>query len=63
MKTLSKVELKYLVLEKELIVIVKALEHWYHHLEEAKEVIQVITNQSNLTTFAIKQKLSWKLTR
>ena len=56
-------ELNYNIYNKELLTIVKALQHQRIYLERAKYPIQVITNHKNLTYFTIIKVLTKRQAR
>jgi hypothetical protein len=51
-------ELNYDIHDKELLAIVKSLEHWRHYLEGHPQIFKIWTDHNNLAYFRTKQKLS-----
>ena len=57
-KLMIDAELNYDIHDKELLAIVKSLEHWRHYLEGHPQIFEISTDHNNLTYFHTKQKLS-----
>ena len=49
----------YNIHDKELLAIVKSLEHWCHYLEGHSQIFEIWTDHNNFAYFCTKQKLSW----
>jgi len=58
-RKLSEPEERYEVHDKELLVIVKALQDWRPYLADIKKPIQIYTNHKNLRNFATTKQLNW----
>ncbi len=58
-KKLSKSEKRYEVHNKELLVIVKALQDWRPYLTDTEKSIQIYTNHKNLRNFVTTKQLRW----
>ena len=54
---MSSVEQNYNIADKELLIIIAALEEWYIYIEGAIEII-IYTNYKNLLTFIITKKFN-----
>jgi len=57
-KKLSKLKKRYEVHNKELLVIVKALQDWRSYLADTEKFIQIYTNHKNLRNFATTKQLN-----
>ncbi len=57
-KKLSEPEKRYKVHNKELLVIVKALQDWRPYLADTKKPIQIYTDHKNLRNFAMTKQLN-----
>ena len=62
-KTLIPVERNYDVYNRELLALVRALQHWRHLLLGAEHPIEVFTDHDNLTKYQHAQKLSRRVTQ
>ncbi len=58
-KKLSEPEKRYEVHDKELLVIVKALQDWRPYLTDTEKSIQIYTDHKNLRNFATMKQLNW----
>ncbi len=59
-RKLSESEKRYEVHDKELLVIVKALQDWRPYLADTEKPIQIYTNHKNLRNFATTKQLNWQ---
>ena len=57
-KAFTDVERNYQIYDKEMLVIIQALEEWQHFLEGAAEQIEIRTDHKNLAYFRTAQKLN-----
>jgi len=57
-KSLSSVEQKYKIHNKEILAIIHVLEEWRHFLEEATHLVEIWTNHKNLEYFMTAKKLN-----
>ena len=57
-KSMIDAELNYDIHNKELLAIVKSLEHWQHYLEGHPQIFEIWIDHNNLAYFHTKQKLS-----
>jgi len=62
-KKLSGPEERYEVHDKELLVIVKALQDWRPYLAGTEKPIQIYTDHKNLRNFATMKQLNWQQVR
>jgi transposase InsO family protein len=62
-KSMIDAELNYDIHDKELLAIVKSLEHWRHYLEGHPQIFEIWTDHNNLAYFRTKQKLSRRQAR
>ena len=62
-RKLSGLEKRYEVHNKELLVIVKALQEWRSYLAGLNKLIQIYTDHKNLWNFAITKELNWQQIR
>jgi len=62
-KKLSEPEKRYEVHDKELLVIVKALQDWRPYLADTEKPIQIYTDHKNLRNFATMKQLNWQQVR
>ncbi len=58
-RKLSEPEKRYEVHDKELLVIVKALQDWRPYLTDTEKSIQIYTDHKNLRNFATMKQLNW----
>ncbi len=58
-RKLLKLEKRYEVHNKELLVIVKALQNWRPYLADTEKPIQIYTDHKNLRNFATMKQLNW----
>ncbi len=58
-RKLSELEKRYEVHDKELLVIVKALQDWRPYLADIEKPIQIYTDHKNLRNFATMKQLNW----
>jgi len=58
-KKLSELKKRYEVHDKELLVIVKALQDWRPYLADTEKFIQIYTDHKNLRNFATTKQLNW----
>jgi len=58
-RKLSEPEKRYEVHDKELLVIVKALQDWRPYLADTEKPIQIYTDHKNLRNFATTKQLNW----
>jgi len=58
-RKLSELEKRYEVHDKELLVIVKALQDWRPYLTDTEKPIQIYTDHKNLRNFATTKQLNW----
>ena len=58
-RKLSESEKRYEVHDKELLVIVKALQEWRSYFADLDKLIQIYTDHKNLWNFAIIKELNW----
>ena len=56
--TMSPEERNYLVVDKEMLSVIRALEQWHHYLEEAKHQFDIWNNHANLQWFMKRQDLN-----
>ncbi len=59
-RKLSELEERYEVHDKELLVIVKALQDWRPYLADTEKSIQIYTDHKNLRNFATMKQLNWR---
>ncbi len=59
-KKLSESEKRYEVHDKELLVIVKALQDWRPYLTNTEKFIQIFTDHKNLRNFVTTKQLNWQ---
>ncbi len=59
-RKLSEPEKRYEVHDKELLVIVKALQDWRPYLTDTKKPIQIYTDHKNLRNFVTTKQLNWQ---
>ena len=57
-KSMTPAERNYDIRDKEMLAIVKPLEHWRHWLEGTKLLIEILTNHKNLVNFSNPQILN-----
>ena len=57
-KSIIDTKLNYDIHNKELLAIVKSLEHWQHYLKGHSQIFEIWTDHNNLAYFHTKQKLS-----
>jgi len=62
-RKLSESKKRYEVHNKELLVIVKALQDWRPYLAGTEKSIQIYTNHKNLRNFATTKQLNWQQVR
>jgi len=62
-RKLSELEKRYEVHDKELLVIVKALQDWRPYLAGTEKPIQIYTDHKNLRNFATTKQLNWQQVR
>lgn len=62
-KTLDAAEHNYPIYDRELLAIIKALEHWRVYLLDAPHKIQILTNHSSLQHFKDPKKISHRMAR
>ena len=62
-KSLSLVERKYEIHNKEMLAIIQALEEWQHFLEGAEHQFEIWTDHKNLEYFMSAKKLNWRQAR
>ena len=55
----SPLERNYDVFDRELLAIIKALEHWKHYLEGARHPFEIWTDHKNLEHFQTARNLLW----
>jgi hypothetical protein len=58
-KSLNDVQQNYMIHEKEMLVIVRALEEWQHFLEGMQHPVEIWMDHKNLEYFQKSQKLNW----
>ena len=63
LKSMTPAEQNYNIRDKEMLVIVKPLEHWQHWLEGTKLPIEILTNHKNLVNFLNLQILNQRQMR
>jgi len=62
LRKLSELKKRYEVHDKELLVIVKALQNWRPYLADTEKPIQIYTNHKNLRNFATTKQLNqWQI--
>jgi len=59
-RKLSEPEKRYEIHDKELLVIVKALQDWRPYLADTEKFIQIYINHKNLRNFATTKQLNWQ---
>ena len=57
-KTMQPAEWNYEIHDKELLAIIKALEHFCHYLQGNKYTTQIFSDHANLKYFIMKQHLT-----
>ena len=57
-KSLSPAKCNYDIYNKEMLVIIHALEQWCHYLKGAKHPVQILTDHKNLKYFMTAQELN-----
>jgi hypothetical protein len=57
-KSLNDVQWNYMIQDKEMLMIVQALEEWWHFLEGAQHLVEIWTDHKNLEYFQKLQKLN-----
>src|SRR5882762_11794 len=57
-KSLSPAKCNYDIYDKEMLVVMHALEQWHHYLEGPKHPVQILTDHKNLEYFMTAQKLN-----
>ena len=57
-RSLSDTECNYDIFDKEMLVIIQALEEWRHYLQGAKEPFEIWTDHQNLKYFTTMKKLN-----
>ena len=62
-KSLSPVELKYKINDKEMLAIVRALEEWRHLVEGVEHHCEIWTDHKNLQYFMMAKKLNRRQAR
>jgi len=62
-RKLSESEKRYKVHDKELLVIVEALQDWRPYFADMKKSIQIYTDHKNLRNFATTKQLNWQQVR
>jgi hypothetical protein len=62
-KSLSPVERNYEIHDKEMLVIIRALEEWQHFLEGAAQQVEIWTDHKNLEYFVTAKKLNRRQAR
>ena len=62
-RKLSELKKRYEVHDKELLVIIKALQEWRPYFAGLNKLIQIYTDHKNLQNFAIIKKLNWQQIR
>ena len=62
-RSLSDTECNYDIFDKEMLVIIRALEEWRHHLQGAKEPFEIWTDHQNLKYFTTMKKLNRRQAR
>src|SRR4030081_3284000 len=62
-KTMAPAETNYPIYDKEMLAIVKALQHWHAELEGTKDPVQVITDHKALEYFMTTKALSARQAR
>jgi len=58
-RKLSELKKRYKIHNKELLVIVKALQDWRSYLADTEKFIQIYTDHKNLRNFATTKQLNW----
>jgi len=58
LKFLNEIERNYKIYNKEMLVVIRELENWWHLLEDAKYKFKIWTNHKNLEYFIKAQKLN-----
>ena len=58
LKSMAPAKRNYNIRDKEMLAVVKPLEHWRHWLEGTKLLIEIITNHKNLVNFSNPQILN-----
>ncbi len=59
--TFTPTEQNYDIYERELLVIMKALIHWWHYLGWTKHPFTILTNHTNLLYYKTPKKLNWQI--
>jgi hypothetical protein len=62
-KALSTVEWNYNIYDKEMLVVIQALEEWHHFLEGGKHPLEIWTDHKNLEDFQTAWKLNQRQAR
>jgi len=60
LKKLSEFEKRYEIHDKELLIIVKALQDWRPYFADTEKFIQIYTDHKNLRNFATMKQLNWQ---
>jgi len=59
-KLLNNIERNYEIHDKEMLVIIRALEEWHHFLEGSQQKFEIWTDHKNLKYFITAKKLNWQ---
>jgi hypothetical protein len=59
-KSMNDVEHNYEIYDKELLVVIRALEEWRHYIQGATHPVEIWTDHKNLEYFMMSQKLTWR---
>jgi hypothetical protein len=57
-KSMSPAKRNYDIYDKELLVVVKALQHWRQYLQDTNQPIKILTDHKNLEHWAKELKLN-----
>jgi hypothetical protein len=57
---MNDVEHNYEIYDKELLVVIRALEEWRHYIQGATHPVEIWTDHKNLEYFMMSQKLTWR---
>ncbi len=59
-KSLSPIERNYEIHDKEMLVIIRALQEWWHFIEGAEHQCEIWTDHKNLEYFMTAKQLNWR---
>ena len=61
--TFNSVERNYDIYERELLAVIKSLEHWRPHLAATSQPVKVLMDHANLTFWKSPRKVNWRVAR